>query len=288
MAVPFCLSYLDLHLQSVHGKAETPEDFQPEKVDVKNFPEPVKSPPKWVAAKRKSPTPSSQQQIIAKVKKLPALSCIICKAIFSTQLFLKTHMKEKHRMSNEKINQVLCKIWMENNKNELAESPTTRTEDNEEAGPLQDQSSSFLKGPAAVLNIAENILGSIDNFLLGSNGQADEDMISLGENVKEGNVEGLKEVKVEESNEKKVELVKEVERVKVDWVEEVEKCMMSAGSLFHCSECKFNNKEENKLVEHVQTNHLQGFPGYSCPVVKCQVDIFHDILKLRNCSGISI
>ena len=74
----------------------------------------------------------------------------------------------------------------------------------------------------------------------------------------------------QEEIEKKVELAEEV---KVDWMEEVEKRMMSAGSLFHCSECKFNNKEESKLVEHVQSNHLPGFPGYRCPVVKCQVDI---------------
>ena len=47
---------------------------------------------------------------------------------------------------------------------------------------------------------------------------------------------------MEESNEEKVE------PVRVDWVEEVEKGMMSAGSLFHCSQCKFNNKEENKPV----------------------------------------
>ena len=78
----------------------------------------------------------------------------------------------------------------------------------------------------------------------------------------------MKEVNVVESVEKKMDLV---EDVKVDWMEEVEKRIMSAGSLFHCSECKFNNKEENKLVEHVQTNHLPGFPGYRCPVVKCQV-----------------
>ena len=105
---------------------------------------------------------------------------------------MKTHMKEKHRMSNEKINQVLCKIWMENNKNELS-SPTRREDEKElssdKATPLRDQS--FLKeksglggGPAigiggpGVLNIAENILGSINNFLLGSNEQADEEMVS--------------------------------------------------------------------------------------------------------------
>ena len=243
-----------------------------------------------MAAKRKSPTPSSQDQIIAKVKSLPALSCIICKAIFSTQAFLKSHMKVKHRMSNEKINQVLCKIWMENNKLEMAaesqESPPTRTEDKElspKATPLQDQSSILLKekappafGEPAVLNIAENILGSINNFLLGSNEQANEKIVSLEEREesKEGRVDELKEVKVEESIEEEVDLVEEVVKVEVDWVEEVEKRIMSAGSLFHCSECKFNNKEENKLVEHVQTNHLPGFPGYRCPVVKCQVNIF--------------
>ena len=58
-AVPFCLSYLDLHLQSAHGKAEPPE-----KVDVKNLPESGKtSPPKRVSAiNRKSPTPPPPQQ----------------------------------------------------------------------------------------------------------------------------------------------------------------------------------------------------------------------------------
>ena len=268
---------------------EPKNHLKPENVEAKNLPQPEKkSPQKCVAAKRKSPTPSSEQQIIAKVKTLPALSCIICKAIFSTQLFLKNHMKGKHRMSNEKINQVLCKIWMENNKTELT-SPTRTEEDQKElppkdpkeATPLQDQSfpkeKSGLGDPAvsglggpAVLNIAENILGSINNFLLGSNEQAEEEMVSLEESVTEGREERLKEVKVEEAVEEKVEMAEEV---KVDWVEEVEKRMMSAGSLFHCSECKFNDKEENKLVEHVQTNHLPGFPGYCCPVVQCQVDI---------------
>ena len=307
LAVPFCLSYLDLHLHSVHGKAEPPDHLKPENVDAKNLLQPEKkSPRKLVAAKRKSPTPSSEQQIIAKVKTLPALSCIICKAIFSTQLFLKNHMKGKHRMSNEKINQVLCKIWMENNKTEL-DSPTRTEEDQkelppkdpEEATPLQNQSfpkeKSGFGGPAeksdpggpavlnlerpAVLNIAENILGSINNFLLGSNEQAEEEMVSLEESVKEGREERLKEVKVEEVVEKKVEMVEEV---KVDWVEEVEKRMMSAGSLFHCSECKFNDKEENKLVEHVQTNHLPGFPGYCCPVVQCQAGMTRLPMLLRH------
>ena len=92
----------------------------------------------------------------------------------------------------------------------------------------------------------------------------------------------MEELKVEEAIKEeveleKVDLVEEV--VKVDWVEEVEKRIMSAGSLFHCSECKFNNKEENKLVEHVQTNHLPAFPGYCCPVVKCQVDIFSETFR---------
>ena len=35
-------------------------------------------------------------------------------------MVLKTHMKDEHKMSNEKINQVLCKLWMENKKKELA------------------------------------------------------------------------------------------------------------------------------------------------------------------------
>ena len=283
-AVPFCLSYLDLHLQSAHGKAEPPE-----KVDVKNLPESGKtSPPKRVSAiNRKSPTPPPpQQQIIAKVKNLPALSCVICKQIFSTQMFLKSHMKDKHKMSNEKINQVLCKIWLQNNKSELSASPVSppsnsevkqlTSKDSEQGTPGQCQSSNFSKensscglGGSAVLNIAEDILGSINNFLLGSNEQTYEDMVSLDESVKVDSkvemLEELNEVKVEESNEEKVE------PVRVDWVEEVEKGMMSAGSLFHCSECKFNNKEENKMVEHIQTNHLPSFPGYCCPVVKCQV-----------------
>ena len=68
-------------------------------------------------------------------------------------------------------------------------------------------------------------------------------------------------------------LVEKMEVERVDWSEEVEKRMMSAGSIFHCTECKFTSKEESKLVEHVQTNHLPTFPGFRCPVLECQVDI---------------
>ena len=71
----------------------------------------------------------------------------------------------------------------------------------------------------------------------------------------------------------KVEKVEELEVERVDWSEEVEKRMMSAGTIFHCTECKFTSEEESKLIEHVQSDHLPTFPGFRCPVLKCQVDI---------------
>ena len=115
------------------------------------------------------------------------------------------------------------------------------------------------------MDIAENILGSINDFLLE---HTSKEVLSLEERVKDDQPV-VKMEEVEKMEDKSEEL--EVERV--DWSEEVEKRMMSAGSIFHCTECKFTSKEENKLVEHVQTDHLPTFPGFRCPVLKCQVDI---------------
>ena len=127
------------------------------------------------------------------------------------------------------------------------------------------------------MHIAENILGSINDFLLE---HTSKEVMSLEESVKND----LPIVKKEEVVEKmenveeidkmeKVEELEELEVERVDWLEEVEKRMMSAGSIFHCTECKFTSKEESKLVEHVQSDHLPAFPGFRCPVLECQVDI---------------
>ena len=119
-AVPFCLNYLDLHLHDVHGKQHPSEDLSQARLDSKdlNKSEERKEPPNTtISAKEK--TLSSQEHALTELKTLPKLSCILCKNIFNSQMILKTHMKDEHKMSNEKINQVLCKLWMENNKKEL-------------------------------------------------------------------------------------------------------------------------------------------------------------------------
>ena len=106
------------------------------------------------------------------------------------------------------------------------------------SGPVQQD-----QAPSSNLEkVAENILGSMDNFFLNSS-KADQSL---------------------EMEEK----VGEEEKV-TDWEEEVEKRLMSAGVLFHCADCKFVHKEESDMVEHIQKTHLPGFPGYRCPQQQC-------------------
>ena len=255
---------------------------------------------------------SSQEHVLTELKTLPKLSCILCKNVFNSQMILKTHMKDEHKMSNEKINQVLCKLWMENNKKELAANSVSdpskddflreRTQSNfrqdsikfqnqvlckllmennkkelatSMEGSQKSDSQPYSKAPG-VMDIAENILGSINDFLLE---HTSKEVMSLEESVKDvqpvvkkEEVEKVEKMEnVEEID--KMEKVEKMEVERVDWLEEVEKRMMSAGSVFHCTECKFTSKEESKLVEHVQSDHLPAFPGFRCPVLECQVDI---------------
>ena len=320
-AVPFCLNYLDLHLHDVHGKQHPSEDLSQARLGSKDLiksEEGKKQSNTTFSAKEK--TLSSQEQALTEPKTLPKLSCILCKNVFNSQMILKTHMKDEHKMSNEKINQVLCKLWMENNKKELEANSVssdssrdnflrerTKTNFRNDSIKFQNQvlsklwmenkkkelpgnsvstesiegsktsdSQSNSKAPG-VMHIAENILGSINDFLLE---HTSKEVMSLEESVKND----LPIVKKEEVVEKmenveeidkmeKVEELEELEVERVDWLEEVEKRMMSAGSIFHCTECKFTSKEENKLVEHVLSDHLPAFPGFRCPVLECQVDI---------------
>ena len=109
------------------------------------------------------------------------------------------------------------------------------------SGPgQQDQASS-----SNLEKVAENILGSMDNFFLNSS-KADQSL-------------EMEEIVGEE----------EKGTHEPDWEEEVEKRLMTAGVLFHCADCKFVHKEESDMVEHIQKTHLPGFPGYKCPQQQC-------------------
>ena len=98
--------------------------------------------------------------------------------------------------------------------------------------------------------VAENILGSMDNFFL--NSSMADDSLEMEEKVEEQEKEETAEIK------------------KIYWEDEVERRVMKAGVLFHCANCKFVHKEETDMVEHIQNTHLPDFPGYKCPLQQCR------------------
>ena len=187
-----------------------------------------------------------------------------CGKLFPTSEILRKHMRESHERPKSEMNKVMYQLSLtkEDVAEDMEDTPAKRmkTENPAIDKPLSKDETShkFTSDNSKLVNLAENILGSMEKFFLSknqSNISSDQNMETLEEepDLIERKLAEMFEEKDPEGS--KMILKDEKPEEKIDWVDKVEGKVMRAGTLFHCSECKFIKKDESVVVDHVQVKH---------------------------------